>query len=188
MSDRMVRLQVCSDIPIAVVSSEAKSAPRHTRIEINEEKSSSYRCKCEKLMTRTSKANGTSYSGFKTAPAFAYHPRLKRVDDFVSQHIADPIKLKDAARVAALEPKYFSKYFSQKAGITFTQWLHDKRIERAKKLLARESISIQRLAALSGYSNPRTFRRAFRIRTGLSPSAYRNEVRSQLRKRLPEKG
>lgn len=135
-------------------------------------------------MIRTSEA---PYSGFKTASSLAYYPRLKRVDDFVSQHISDPIGLKDAARVAALEPKYFSKYFRQKAGITFSEWLHDKRIERAKEILMKESISIQRLAALSGYSNPRTFRRAFRIRTGLSPSAYRNQVRSQIGKRLPEK-
>lgn len=140
-------------------------------------------------MMRTPEPERPSDSGFQAARRFAYYPRLRRVDDFVRQHMSDPIGLKDAARVAALEPKYFSRYFRQKAGITFSEWLHDMRIERAKELLTRESISVQRLAALSGYSNPRTFRRAFKIRTGLSPSTYRKQVRSQIEKmRLPREG
>jgi two-component system response regulator YesN len=111
-----------------------------------------------------------------------YYPRLKRVDEYVRQHLSDPITLRDAARIAALEPKYFSKYFKDKIGTTFTNWLHDKRIEEAKRILSTESISIQRLGYVVGYSNPRTFRSAFKKRTGLTPSEFKARVRS-LRKR-----
>jgi len=116
--------------------------------------------------------------------AFTYYPRLQRVDEYVRQHLNGRITLRDAARIAALEPKYFSKYFRDNVGVTFTSWLHDKRIEEAKRILSTESISIQRLAYVVGYSNPRTFRSAFKKRTGLTPSEFKTRGRL-LRERHP---
>lgn len=110
--------------------------------------------------------------------AFAYYPRIEKVKDFVEEHLAEPIGLQDAARVASLEPTYFSKYFKEKTGVSFSRWLHGQRIERAIELVKSEEISIASLADKVGYSNTRTFLRAFRGKTGTSPSAYRKSLLS----------
>lgn len=109
--------------------------------------------------------------------AFAYYARLKKVKTLVEQHLAEPIGLQDAARVASLEPKYFSKFFKEKTGVAFSSWLHDQRVARAMELLRNEEVSISSLATRVGYSDPKTFFRAFKARTGHSPSNYRERVR-----------
>jgi len=85
--------------------------------------------------------------------AFSYYQRLQRVQHFVESHITEPIRLEDAARVASLEPKYFSKFFKEKTGLAFSSWVHDQRIFRAMELLRTEEISISNLVAKVGYSD-----------------------------------
>jgi len=46
--------------------------------------------------------------------AFSAHPPLERVQRYVSRHIDRPISLPEAAGVAALEPRYFSRFFRER--------------------------------------------------------------------------
>jgi len=50
---------------------------------------------------------------------FDYYPRLNRLREYVEQSYSEPISLKKAAGIAALESSYFSFYFHVKVGITF---------------------------------------------------------------------
>lgn len=109
--------------------------------------------------------------------AFSYYPRLKKVKEFVDQHLADPIGLQDAARIASLEPKYFSKWFKSVTGVGFSVWVHDLRVERATQLLRRRDFTISVVSRTVGYSSTRTFLRAFRERTGKTPSQYKRAAR-----------
>lgn len=47
------------------------------------------------------------------------------------------------------------------------------RIEEAKRLLEKDSISADEIATNVGYENPAFFRRLFKRYTGLPPGAYR---------------
>ena len=67
--------------------------------------------------------------------AFSYYDRLARVDRFVQRHYGDPLPLKVAARIAGLEQSYFSKFFREKVGICYLEWLAWVRVRYAVALM-----------------------------------------------------
>ena len=81
------------------------------------------------------------------ARAFEYYPALKRVDEYVHGHLAEPIGLHRIAGVAHLEPKYFSRFFHHSVGLTFTEWLAACRVERAAALLRERDWPVAEVAA-----------------------------------------
>ena len=58
------------------------------------------------------------------------------------------------------------------------QALKDKvRFERAKELLYRSSKPVKQVAAAAGFTNEKSFTRAFRAWTGMSPGEFRKGLR-----------
>ncbi len=62
---------------------------------------------------------------------------------------------------------------AQDHGISLQKMIDDVRMETAKEILLDPSVDLQTLAALVGYSDDRSFRRAFKRWTGATPSQYR---------------
>lgn len=109
--------------------------------------------------------------------AFRYYRRLDRVQCFVQENLRQPIRLADAARVAAMEKTAFSRFFRSKVGLTYSAWLAQVRITRAQELLRSKNLSISFVAGEVGYESVRSFERAFRRVAGMTPSAYRKRYR-----------
>lgn len=109
--------------------------------------------------------------------AFAYYPRLRRLKQFIEENYNRPISLENAADEVGLERTYFSTFFRQKTGVRFWQWLAYVRIQRAADLLRAEDLAITRLAQIVGYEDLRTFERAFKKVTGMTPSTFKKTVR-----------
>lgn len=109
--------------------------------------------------------------------AFAYYRRLGKVQRFVDEHYADRITLQQAADVACLEKKYFSTYFHSKTGVRFVDWISWVRVCHAKELIRCEDRPLSLVAEATGFSDLRTFERAFKKCTGMTPSDYKNSVR-----------
>jgi AraC-like DNA-binding protein len=59
--------------------------------------------------------------------------------------------------------------------LTFETLLEQVRQARTMSLLANPDLSIERITEIVGYSDVRSFRRAFKRWTGMSPSAFRQE-------------
>ncbi len=111
-----------------------------------------------------------------TGAAFNYYPRLKRLHQYVDQSYSEPISLKKAAGIAALESSYFSSYFRAKVGITFTDWLRQVRIVKAMELMKASDFSITHIAYEVGFGDLRTFERAFKQHTGTTPREFKKSV------------
>jgi AraC-like DNA-binding protein len=108
--------------------------------------------------------------------ALRYYPALDRVDQYVHAHISHPLSLQDAARVAHLERKYFSAFFRSKVGIPFREWLRLLRIRRAMELMRVRWELIPRIAFAAGFGDVRSFERAFKRVTGMTPEAFRSAI------------
>lgn len=111
---------------------------------------------------------------------FSYDPRLGRVKKFVDANYTSPISLDRAASVAGLEKTYFSKYFREKTGVCFRDWLAAVRVDRAMEIMKARDLSITEIAFAVGFQDLRTFERVVERCTGLSPKAVKNRLRIQM--------
>ena len=109
--------------------------------------------------------------------AFEYYGRLGKVKQYIDLHFAEDVTLKTAADIACLEEKYFSYFFHAKTGLRFVDFVAYVRVEHAKQLLEEHDTSISEIAADVGYHNRRTFERAFKKWTGITPTEFKAIVR-----------
>lgn len=109
--------------------------------------------------------------------AFGYYPALQRVKEYVETNLEEEISLEMAARVAGLEEKYFSAFFRRRTGVGFKAWLTELRIQRAKDMLRERDHRITSVAFSVGYRDLRTFERAFKRHTGMTPRSFKASVR-----------
>lgn len=65
----------------------------------------------------------------------------------------------------------FKQYFNQ----NFSDYVWDRRLERAQKLLTETDLSIEEISLQAGYENPSSFRRKFKQSTSVTPSQYRSK-------------
>jgi AraC family transcriptional regulator len=105
--------------------------------------------------------------------ALRYYPSLRRVEQYVKGRNLRGISLGEAARIAGLERKYFSAFFRAKTGVRFRDWLRGLRVERAQDVMRGEYARITRVAFAAGFADLRSFERAFKTSTGLTPSEWR---------------
>jgi AraC-like DNA-binding protein len=110
-------------------------------------------------------------------PAFSYYARLGRVRDYVKQHYHERVALSTAAQVAGLEPSYFSRFFHERSGVKFSDWLMFIRITEAKRRIAAGNTAISHVGSAVGYRDLRTFERAFLRCAGETPTAFKQSVR-----------
>ena len=93
---------------------------------------------------------------------------------YICDNIASGINLSAVADHFGYNANYFSRYFKQLTGVTFTAYLNRVRIERACELLRSESrLSINEVAARCGYNSASQFISTFEKLMGLTPGAYR---------------
>ena len=104
--------------------------------------------------------------------------RLRRVFDYVEEHLADDIAVADLANVASLSIFYFTRAFSAAVGMPPHRYVSQRRLEWAKTMIAAGGTSIAEMAFVCGFSSQSSFTRAFRRATGLTPAMYRREFGS----------
>jgi len=109
--------------------------------------------------------------------AFTYYSRLARVKEYVEGTLDGDLSLTAVARVAGMERGCFSRFFRQKTGVRFSGWVASLRIRRAMDLMRSANRSITRVAYSVGFRDVRTFERAFKRDTTMTPSAFRKSVR-----------
>ena len=81
------------------------------------------------------------------------------------------ITFEDACSFMGLSKPYFSKFFKNISGMTFSQYLNIIRLEKAIQLLNHNdrNLSVTEIASLCGFDTIRHFNRVFKDITGFSP-------------------
>ena len=89
----------------------------------------------------------------------------------------DSLDLPRLARIAGLSPSRFHAVFRAAFGVAPARWIQERRMGRARELLAGSDLPIQDVAQRSGFQDPFHFSRLFKRREGLAPIAYRERSR-----------
>ncbi len=100
--------------------------------------------------------------------------RLRRATEFIEDNLAAPIGVAEIAAASGISPYHFSRAFRQATGRPPYAYLLDRRIRRAKTLLAASCDPLTEIAQLCGFSSLSQFSRSFRRDTGRSPTEFRD--------------
>lgn len=95
---------------------------------------------------------------------------------FIQEHYSkSTLCLYDIASHFNLTETYFSQFFKEQVGETFSAYLENLRMKKAIELLKGGRLSINDIAQNVGYNNPNTFYKAFKRIYGVSPRAYKQQ-------------
>lgn len=96
-----------------------------------------------------------------------------RVTGYIDENLGERLTAAGVAARFYYNPSYFSRVFSQKTGVSFSEYLTDRRLRQAARLLAETDLPVERIAGLCGFSEKSTFYRNFARKYSTSPASYR---------------
>jgi AraC family transcriptional regulator len=100
--------------------------------------------------------------------------QLRRVTEYVDSRLHMPIRIADLAALLDYSEGYFHRAFRAASGSTPLEFINQRRIHRAVRILSDEpAISVIDLALRVGFTSPNYFTRVFRKTVGANPSSYR---------------
>ena len=85
------------------------------------------------------------------------------------------IKIKDIAADLAIHTNYFCAVFKKIMGVTPKQFIIERRMMKAKRLIQVEKMEIKKVSEILGYSNQLQFSKEFKKFFGECPSKYKKE-------------
>lgn len=110
------------------------------------------------------------------SPDKVYSPQVQQAMDAVEARLHEPLTMRDIADQLHMNASYFSVLFKEQTGLTFTEYLTRRRVQRAKELLSNTRLPIAEIAGLVGYQTDKYFVKVFRSLEGTSPGQYRRSV------------
>lgn len=97
------------------------------------------------------------------------------VIQYVDREYHGKLQLQDLAKMFHMNSTYLGQLFKKETGKPFNDYLNEKRIEEAKRLLKRTQMKISEIALQVGYPNTDYFISKFKCKTGVLPSVYKQE-------------
>lgn len=104
--------------------------------------------------------------------------RLRPLFRFIGNNLGSPVQVRQAARMCGMSESYFMNFFKQVTGLSFVAYLNHFRIEQAQKLLAKSDESMVSISQQVGFCDQSYFGTVFRKIAGMTPAAYRRNVRT----------
>ncbi len=102
-----------------------------------------------------------------------YSLLVQKVITCIDTDITADLSLKTQAKLLNVNPSYLSTLFKKETGITLTDYVNKKRVERAKHLLKNSSTQIQTVAQSCGMLDVNYFTKIFKKYEGVTPKEYR---------------
>lgn len=100
--------------------------------------------------------------------------RLKRVVEYVDNHLSGRITLLDLAAVAGLSRMHFASQFRAATGFRPHEYLLRRRIQRAEELLRLSTMTLVEIALTVGFQTQAHFTTVFKRFVGDTPYQWRN--------------
>lgn len=108
-----------------------------------------------------------------------YEQRIHRVMAHIDARLDQPLDLDGLAAVAHFSAFHFHRLFRAWTGETLGDYLRRRRVETgALRLLAQPRLTVLEVALAVGFGSGEAFARAFKLRFGATPSAWREKRNS----------
>lgn len=91
----------------------------------------------------------------------------------MENRIADPLELRQLARISDMSARHLNRLFRDKLGQTTMSFYRELRLEKARNLIANSPLRLTEVALATGFANSAHFSSAYSKRYGGPPSALR---------------
>lgn len=98
---------------------------------------------------------------------------VNRARAYIDRFFRTSIRLEDVAEDLQVSPFYLSRVFSRESDFSLVEYLTEKRLGEAKKLLAEGRYQVAEVARMVGYEDANYFSKVFKRRVGCPPGIYR---------------
>ncbi|MDL2301081.1 AraC family transcriptional regulator [Lachnospiraceae bacterium OttesenSCG-928-D06] len=103
------------------------------------------------------------------------YPTLARnAMTYIKLNLGRSLSPSSIARQLNIPPAYLSKQFKAATGMSVTQYIQTRRMQKASELLRSSSSTIQDISSYVGYQDNNYFIKVFKRHHGTTPSEYRN--------------
>jgi AraC family transcriptional regulator len=105
--------------------------------------------------------------------------KLKRALEFIDRSLCEEegrLALGVVAKEVGMSYYHFSRAFKQSMGYSPTNYIAERRVDRARKLLEETDLPIAEIALRAGFSNQSHFTTSFRKIAGVTPRAFRERI------------
>ncbi len=103
---------------------------------------------------------------------------VSRAMQYALENLHEDLGLAHLASRAYMSPRNFSRRFREVTGTTPVKWLSHQRLTRVRELLEQTDLSVERIAAQTGFNSAVTLRQRFAQHLLTSPTAYRRAFRA----------
>ena len=108
-------------------------------------------------------------------------PLLADVFAVIERRYAEPLSLRDVARAVSLSAGHLTTVVRRRTGRTVQEWIVDRRMTAARRLLAGSDLPVGEIGRRVGYPDPGYFARVFGQVHGVSPTRWRSGWLTPLR-------
>lgn len=97
--------------------------------------------------------------------------------EYIEAHLEEEISRNTLAGLVYMSPDHMTRIFKKATGMTISDYILDRKMVKAEKMLSETDLSVSYIASSLGYSNISHFSGAFKKKYQLSPSEYRQGER-----------
>ncbi|HIS04536.1 MAG TPA: helix-turn-helix transcriptional regulator [Candidatus Fimenecus stercoravium] len=103
----------------------------------------------------------------------SYEDSVQEVREYISAHLQQNLTVQELADCMHMSPSHFSRVFKQQTGFSPYDYVLIVRLNRAKELLQRTSMTVSEIAYETGFNSESNFIYFFTTNVGISPGKFR---------------
>ncbi|WP_233448946.1 helix-turn-helix domain-containing protein [Paenilisteria weihenstephanensis] len=104
-------------------------------------------------------------------------PIIQKIISHVTEHFKEGMSLKTLGAKFHINAVYLGQLFQKEAGVHFTDYLNQYRVNHAKEVLMTTKQPVTAIAEESGYTDMAYFYRQFKKYTGYTPNGFRKKAK-----------
>ena len=107
-------------------------------------------------------------------------PLVRSIVDYIHSNLGSRITLGDIGSYTYFSPVYCDTVFKSVMGRSIVDYIIEKRVEEAKKLILLDTMSLRIISDTVGFSDYNYFARTFKKHSGYTPLEYKKKFTSKI--------
>ena len=103
-------------------------------------------------------------------------PVIEHIITEIQEHYTENITLTELAKKYGISVGYLSSLIKENVGLSYSDYVTARRIQKAKELLEDERLSMEQIAEQTGFRDHFYFIKVFKKHTGITPGQYRKHM------------